>query len=319
MRTPVRTTMSRRYALQLTAACAALGAARSRAAESDVDAASPITKPIPATGEKLPVVGLGTNAFGVTAPQELAQRREVLRRLPELGGSVVDTAPAYGSSEAVLGNLIADLGNRDQLFLATKVTAADGDAAAAERMIEESLRRLRVERIDLMQVHNLTGVDVLMPLLEKWKQSGRIRYIGITTSNPAAHAQTAALLRKYVLDFVQIDYSIDNRGAEQEVFPLARDRGTAVLVNMPLGGRRAGNLLAQIGDRPLPDWAAEIGAQSWAQLLLKYCVSHPAVTCAIPGTTKPHHLEDNQAAGRGALLDAAMRTRFEKLWDSTSA
>lgn len=313
---PLTRTLSRRDALQLAAATLTCAAARAHGEDAKPDL---IRKPIPATGEELPVIGLGTNQFGVTEPEQIAACREVLRRMPQLGGSVVDTAPAYGLSEAVIGKLVAELGIRDSVFLATKVTASEGGAAEGEKMMEESLRRLRVDRVDLMLVHNLQGVNVLMPVLEKWKASGRARYIGITTSNPAAHAQVAEYLRKYVLDFAQIDYSIDNRSAEREVFPLARERGTAILVNMPFGGRRGGNLLRKLGDRPLPPWAAEVGAASWAQLLLKYVVSHPAVTCAIPGTMKVEHLEDNQAAGRGALLDAAMRGRFEKLWDSTSA
>jgi aryl-alcohol dehydrogenase-like predicted oxidoreductase len=274
-----------------------------------------LTKPIPSTGEKIPVVGLGTNQFGVESPDELAARREVLRRLPELGGSVVDTAPAYGLSEAVIGRLVSELGNRQRLFLATKLTATGGDTGASRASIERSFERLRTDVIDLMQVHNLAGADVLAaPLLEQ-KRAKRIRYIGITTSRDEQHAEAAASLRRHAWDFVQVNYSIDDREVEREVLPAALERGAAVLVNVPFGGRR-GSLFARVAGRSLPPWAEEIDARSWAQFFLKYSLSHPAVTCAIPGMTKLAHLEDNAAAGMGRMPDAAMRKRMEQFWAS---
>lgn len=276
-----------------------------------------ITKPIPSTGERLPVVGLGTNAYGrAQTPEELAPLREVLKRLPELGGKVVDTAPSYGRSEEVIGQLVAEIGNRPQLFLATKVTAPGGEAAKGVAMMEESFRRLRTDRIDLMQVHNLNGVDVLVPILREWKQAGRIRYIGITTSSDQQYPQMIEYMKKYDLDFIQVDYSVGNRGAGDQILPLARDRGMAVLLNVPFGGRGGRNLLRAVADRPLPEWAKEFDATSWAQFLLKYAVSHPAVTCAIPGTTQVAHLEDNLRAARGRLPDEAMRRKIEEFWDS---
>jgi aryl-alcohol dehydrogenase-like predicted oxidoreductase len=276
-----------------------------------------IKKPVPSSKEMLPVVGLGTNNFDVTDPAELATRKEVLQAMPELGGSVVDTAPAYGRSEAVIGALVSDLGNRSRLFLATKVTSRDGDARDGKEIIEESFRRLRTDYIDLMQVHNLDGVDQMIPVLQELKKSKRIRYFGITTSNSGQHAQMMELMRRYPLDFIQVDYSIENREVATSVLPLAQERKIGVLVNMPFGGRRgAASVFGRLGNKPLPDWAAEIDAQSWAQVLLKYVVSHPAVTCTLPGTTQLKHLDDNQRGGRGRLPDAALRAQMEKYWDS---
>jgi aryl-alcohol dehydrogenase-like predicted oxidoreductase len=276
-----------------------------------------IAKPIPSTGEKIPVVGLGTNRYSVETAEELAARREVLRRLPELGASVVDTAPSYGRSEEVIGRLVDELGNRGRLFLATKVTAPDGDVVAARASIAQSFERLRTALIDLVQVHNLAGTDTLAPILQEQKQAKRIRYTGITTSRDEQHAEAAASLRKHAWDFVQVNYSIDDREAERDVLAVARDRGVAVLLNLPFGGRR-GSLFARVEGRALPGWAAEFDAGSWAQFFLKYSLSHPAVTCAIPGMTQVAHLEDNIAAGRGRLPDAAMRRRMEEYWDSLS-
>lgn len=276
--------------------------------------ATPILRPIPSSGQRLPIVGLGTNAYGVDSAEARAPLREVLARLAQVPGSIVDTAPAYRNSEAVLGELIAELGVRDQLFLATKVTAPGNDLEQAKAQLENSFRLLRTDTIDLMQVHNLQGADAVLPLLADMKRAGRIRHIGITTSNTEAHAEAARLIREHALDFVQVNYSVDNRNAEREVFPAALERRTAVLLNVPLGGRR-GSLFGKVKDVPLPAWAAEFDAASWGQLFLKYSLAHPAVTAVIPGTTKVANLEDNLGAGRGRLPDAAQRTRIEALWD----
>ena len=277
-----------------------------------------IKKPIPSSSkEMLPAVGLGTNNFDVSDAADIATRKEVLRGMPELGGSVVDTAPLYGRSEAVIGGIVADLGNRDRLFLATKVMSRDSDASDGKASIEESFRRLRTDHIDLMQVHNLAGVEQLIPVLQDLKKSKRIRYYGITTSSPGQHPQMMEFMRRYQLDFIQVDYSLDNREVAASVLPLAHERKIGVLINTPLGGRRgAASVFARVASKPLPDWAAEIDAQSWAQFMLKYVVSHPAVTCALSGTTQLKHLDDNQRGARGRLPDAAMRTRMEKYWDS---
>lgn len=274
-----------------------------------------ITKPIPSSGQHIPVIGLGTNAYGVEGEEAKAPLREVIRRLAEVEGSVIDTAPAYRNSEAVLGELIDGLGVRDRLFIATKVTAPDDDVGRGVAQLEESFRRLRTDTIDLMQVHSLTGADAILPTLFEWKRDGRLRYVGVTTSSNEQHARTAELIRRHPLDFVQINYSVDNRNAEREVFPLALERKVAILLNVPLGGRR-GSLFGRVKQVPLPEWAAELGAESWAQLFLKYSLGHPAVTAVIPGTTKLANLEDNQGAGRGALPDAAMRRRIEAFWES---
>jgi aryl-alcohol dehydrogenase-like predicted oxidoreductase len=265
----------------------------------------------------LPAVGLGTNNFDVGDAADIATRKEVLRGMPELGGSVVDTAPLYGRSEAVIGGIVADLGNRDRLFLATKVMARDSDGADGKASIEESFRRLRTDHIDLMQVHNLAGVEQMIPVLQDLKKAKRIRYFGITTSSPGQHPQMMEYMRRYPLDFIQVDYSLDNREVAASVLPLAHERKIGVLINTPLGGRRgAASVFARVASKPLPDFAAEIDAQSWAQFMLKYVVSHPAVTCALSGTTQLKHLDDNQRGARGRLPDAAMRTRMEKYWDS---
>jgi aryl-alcohol dehydrogenase-like predicted oxidoreductase len=274
-----------------------------------------ITNAIPSTKEKLPVIGVGTNAFGVSAPEEIAARREVLAKLPELGGAIVDTAQAYGTSEAVIGELVASLGNRSKLFLATK-TPLSGDVSNAKETLEKSFQALRTDKIDLLQIHNVHGIAELLPLYQEYKKAGRVRYLGVTTSQDVQYPQLVEAMKKHDFDFVQVDYSIDNRSAEQDVLPLAQSKGMAVLVNMPLGGRRGGNLIGKTAGRELPKWAADIDVTSWAQFFLKYDVSHPAVTAAIPGTTKLSHLEDNQKAGRGRLPDAAMRRKMEEFFAS---
>ena len=270
-----------------------------------------ITKPVPSTGEKLPVVGIGTNQYSVSAADEIAARREVLEQLPRLGGKVVDTAWGYGDSEIVIGKLVKELGNRDQLFFATK-TPNRGDIPPGTGALEQALARLETTHIDLLQIHNFHGIDELFPVLIDAKKAKKIRYIGATTSTSDQHPQLLDALHNRKLDFIQVDYSIEDQDAEK-VLQVAREKGVAVLINVPLGGRR-GSLLAKVKDKPLPEWAADIDATSWAQVLLKYTIAHPAVTAVIPGTTKVAHLEDNQAAGRGRLPDAAFRKKIEAYW-----
>jgi aryl-alcohol dehydrogenase-like predicted oxidoreductase len=271
------------------------------------------TRAIPSSGERLPVVGVGTNRFGETSPEELAARRAVLARLAQLGGKVVDTAPGYGQSEEVIGRLVAEIGNRDKLWIATKVTS-DGGAAEGTKMLEESLRRLRTDRLELVQVHNLKGWKVLLPVLREWKARKRIKYVGVTTSREEQYDEMLQIMRSEPLDFIQVNYSVGNRKAAEKILPLAAERKVAVLVNQPFGGRR-GPMLAATKGKQLPAWAAEHDATSFAQLFLKYVVSHAAVTAAIPGTTKVAHLEDNLRAARGPMPDAAGRKRIEKLFD----
>ncbi len=271
-----------------------------------------ITRAIASSGKKIPVIGLGTNQYGVDTEEELASRREVLRQFPKLGLRLVDTAPGYGKSEEVLGKLVTELGIRDQLFYATKVTTENGDEKKGIAMLEDSFRRLQTKHIELIQVHSLRGWEVMLPLLREWKKGGRISYYGVTTSDDKQYPELIKILEKEELDFVQFDYSVGNRNAEERILPLVSEKKVASLVNMPFGGRRGPHIIAKTAGKPLPDFAKEINATSWAQVLLKYVVSHPAVTAAIPGTTKLKHLEDNAAAARGALPDAGLRKRIEE-------
>ncbi len=275
-----------------------------------------VRKPIPSTREMLPAIGVGTNNFTASAPEELAARRAVLEKLAQSGGSIVDTAAIYGESEDVIGRDVAELHLRDRLFLSTKVLAQGGNVEQGKAMIESSFRKLQTSRIDLLHVHNLASTDAMMPVLQQLKHDGRIRYIGMTTSFVGQHADMIAAMKAHPVDFIQIDYSIGNRDAAKEILPLAQDKGIAVMLNVPFGGRRGASLLSKASTHPLPDWAAEIDATSWAQVMLKYVLSHPAVTCAIPGTTRVDHLEDNLAGGRGRLPDAALRRRMELAWES---
>jgi len=273
-----------------------------------------IKKPIPSSGEPLPVIGLGTNNYSPTNAEERALRRAVVADLSARGASVIDTAPAYRESEATLGALMAEIGNRSKIFLATKVTAASGEPAEGEAMLKASRDKLRSEILDLVQVHNLLGTATLLPLLRAEKAAGRIRYLGVTTSRDSQYAELIDIMRRETLDFIQVDYSIANRSAADVILPLAMERSMAVLVNLPLGGRR-GSLFTKVKDRALPDFAGDLGITSWAQFFLKYIVSHPAVTCVIPGMTRVANLEDNLGAARGILPDANMRARMAAWWD----
>ncbi|HEV8018947.1 MAG TPA: aldo/keto reductase [Steroidobacteraceae bacterium] len=292
-------------------AIGALLAARLPAAEPAATALPLITKAIPASGEKIPAIGIGTDSFRDDVREEI---RAELGRMSELGGSVIDTAAAYGDSEALIGDALASLGTRDKMFIATKLVAGTsaGGVAGADSF-ERSLQRLKTAHVDLLQVHNLNGVAALLPTMQEWKKAGKIRYIGVTTSRGSQHAEMLETMRHDPLDFIQVDYSIANRDAASAILPLAQERRIAVLVNLPFG---RSSLFRQAAERKLPDWAAEIDVTSWAQYFLKYVISHPAVTCAIPGSTKVSHLEDNQGAGRGRLPDAAMRRRMEEYWDN---
>jgi aryl-alcohol dehydrogenase-like predicted oxidoreductase len=313
------TTLDRRTALQLAGAALLVPAAIApRALARGMPIAPLLTRPIPSSGERLPVIGLGTNRYNPTTDEERASRKAVLTNLTAAGARVIDTAPSYGESERVIGELLAEIGNRNDCFLATKVTARGGTREEGLAMLEASRQRLRSDRLDLVQVHNLVGTATLLPLLREQVAAKRIRYIGITTSRDPQYGEFEQVMRTEKLDFVQVDYSIANRGAAERLLPLAQERGMAALVNMPFGGPRDRNLLAQLKDRPLPDFAAELGATSWAQLLLKYILGHPAVTCVIPGMTRPANLADNLGAGRGALPDAALRKRMEQWWDAES-
>lgn len=265
------------------------------------------TRPIPSSGEALPVVGVGTwQTFDVgTSPEDRLPLEQVLSRFVELGGRVVDSSPMYGRSEAVVGEISAGLRLHRSLFLATKVWTR-GRQAGIEQM-ERSRKLLRAERIDLMQVHNLLDAGTHLPTLRDWKAEGKIRYLGITHYTPGAYGEVARLLKAEKLDFVQINYSLLEREAEEQILPLAADRGVAVIANRPFGG---GEAFRRARGKPLPAWAAEFDCRSWAQFFLKWILAHPAVTCAIPGTGKVAHLEDNFQAGTGRLPDAGQRRRM---------
>ncbi|HSV57855.1 MAG TPA: aldo/keto reductase [Variovorax sp.] len=260
------------------------------------------SRPIPATKEALPVIGCGTWIGFNHAPgsPEYARLPGVLAALFEAGGRVIDSSPMYGRSEQNTGDLLTSAGTQARAFLATKVWTQGRQAGLAQ--MEQSFVRLKTQRIDLMQVHNLADWRTHLPTLRDWKAKGRIRYIGITHYTASAYEDVEAVLRAQQLDFLQINYSLDAREAEQRLLPLAAERGVAVIVNMPFGG---GGLLRRLQDKPLPDWAAEIGCSSWAQLLLKFVLGHPAATCAIPGTSRPEHMADNAKAGMGPLPDAS--------------
>jgi diketogulonate reductase-like aldo/keto reductase len=261
------------------------------------------TRPIPSTQEALPVVGCGTWIGFDQRPgsDEYKRLPGVLEALFAAGGKVIDSSPMYGRSEETTGELLAASKQREnKAFLATKVWTSGREAGIAQ--MEQSFARLRTERMDLMQVHNLMDWKTHLATLRGWKEKGRVRYIGITHYTASAYDEVEAVLRAEKLDFLQINYSIDAREAEQRLLPLAAERGVAVIVNMPFGG---GGLLRRLRDKPLPAWTAEIGCTSWAQVLLKFVLSHPAVTCTIPGTSRAEHMADNAAAGAGSFPDAA--------------
>jgi len=275
-----------------------------------------LLRPIPSSGELLPLVGIGTSRrFDVgTTAEERAPLLEVLRELPRLGGRLVDTAPSYGAAETVVGDLVTELGNRKELFLATKVGAGRNGAEAGLAEMEGSLERLKTKSVDLLQIHNLAGVDVMLPLLRKWKEEGKTRYIGISTSSDNQYEALEAIMKKESLDFIQIDYALDNRAAADRILPLAIDRRIAVLTNLPFG---RGRVLGAFKDKQLPEWARELGIASWPQFALRYVISHPAVTSAIPGTAKLSYLKDNLGAARESLPNEATRKKMVELLEST--
>ena len=273
-----------------------------------------VTRKIPSSGEELPIIGIGTSRrFDVATAEEREPLREVLRELPKLGGKLVDTAPSYGAAESIVGDLVAEIGNRKQLFIATKVGAGRDGAEAGLAEMNASLQRLKMPSVDLLQIHNLGGVDAMLPLIRKWKDDGKTRYIGISTSNDNQYEALEAIMKREPLDFIQIDYALDNRGAGDRILPLAKDRGIAVLINLPFG---RGRVLKPFGEKPVPEWAREMGIETWAQFALKYVVSHPAVTSAIPGTAKITYLRDNLGAARGPLPDEATRAKMVALLES---
>lgn len=278
-----------------------------------------IERAIPSSGEKLPVIGIGTAIhYQQPTPDQLPTLRDVLRQFPPLGGRLLDTAPSYGRAEVVVGDALEELKNRDKYFLATKVSVrGGGDRAAATAQMEASLSRLKTDRIDLMQIWNVSNPELLAPLLDEWKAAKRIRYTGITSSSKGQYPQLEATMKAHKYDFVQIDLAINNRSSQDRILPLAADRGMGVLINLPFGRESVFQKLGppMSAQKPVPDWAKEFDATSYPQICLKYIVSNPAVTAAIPGTETIPHLTDNMNAARGRLPDAAMRKRIEAWFD----
>ncbi len=302
--------ISRRTALKAGAgALAALAAPASPGQSQTIN-----YKTIPSSGEMIPPVGIGTNRYGVG--DDAAAReplRDTLARFAELGGQVIDTAYIYGSSEAVLGDLISELGIRDQLFLVSK-TDIRGQIRGVEGF-NGSLERLRVDVIDAMLVHNFANTDSELAMLRDMKAQGRVRYIGASTSDVRQHEQMVDLLRREELDIIQINYSLGDRASAETILPLAADRGVGVMINIPFSGAR-NSLFSAVEGLELPEWAAEFDCTSWGQFFLKYIISHPSVTVAIPGTRQVRHVNDNFAAAMGRLPDAAQRRRQEEFFDS---
>ena len=288
------------------------------------DSAKPtlITRAIPASGQQLPIIGLGSSATfaQVARGEDAAALRAVLARMLELGGTVFDTAPQYGASEEVAGRIAQELGMADKLFWATKLNVArrggTADPAEARKQIEASFNRIGKRVIDLIQVHNMGDVRTQLPILREYKAQGRVRYIGITTTFDNQYADLIQTMRSEPLDFIGTDYAIDGRDAEQTILPLARDRGIAVLVYAPFGRTR---LWRRVLSRKVPDWAAEFGANTWAQFFLKYVASHPAVTAITPATSRADNMADNMGAAAGPLPDEATRKRMIALVDDLPA
>lgn len=268
---------------------------------------APATRPIPSTGEQLPVVGLGSwitfNVGNDRAARDACT--EVMRAFFEAGGRMIDSSPMYGSSQSVIGEGLARIGSAARVFAADKVWIGSG--ARGPSQIEESRRLWKVSRFDLLQVHNLLAWEEHLPALLAMKAAGRLRYLGITTSEGRRHREIESIMQSRPIDFVQISYNLLDREVEERILPLARERGIAVIANRPF---REGALLRGLQRHPLPPWAAEIGCDGWAQFALKFIVSHPAVTCAIPATSSVAHVRQNMGAALGRMPDAAMRRRM---------
>jgi diketogulonate reductase-like aldo/keto reductase len=265
-----------------------------------------IARKIPGTGEALPCVGIGTyQTFDVSSPEEKQQVGEVMRDFTRLRGKLVDTSPMYGAAESVIGEVVTEFDLARKLFLATKVWIEGRDAGLAQA--RQSMERMKTSKLDLIQVHNLLDVDIHLAWLKEWKQKGQVRYIGVTHYAEGAYAALEKQITSKQVDFVQFNYSMAEREAENRLLPAAIGSGTAVIVNRPFA---KASLFELVKGRPVPDWASEFDAHTWAQFFLKYILGHPAVTCVIPATRNPKHLADNMQAGRGRLPDPKMRQRM---------
>ena len=300
--------MNRRNALQVLATAAGITQMPGHALDAKAGTDQSIIKRrIPSSGELLPVLGLGTwQTFDVGNDSAArAPLGDVLREFSALGGKLIDSSPMYGRSEEVAGDLIAKLGLREKLFIATKVWTSGKTAGVAQ--MEASIEKLKAKPIELLQVHNLLDVDTHLRTLTEWKRAGLVRYIGVTHFTPSAYDAVAKVIGTQKVDFLQINYSVSEREAEQRLLPLARERGIAVIINRPFAG---GDLFRRLRNTALPAWATEIDCTSWAQIMLKFVISHPAVTCVIPATSRVEHLRDNMTAGTGRMPEEKMRARI---------
>jgi len=277
-------------------------------------AAPLLQKKIPSSGESIPIIGLGTarRYEDISTEAEKAPLIETIRQFKQLGARVIDTSASYGTAETVVGEIVERLKIRNSLFLATKVSLRNGGREAGLAQVEQSFKKLRADTIDLIAVHNLRDTQTQLRLLREMKQAGRIRYVGITTSFENQYPEFEQTMKKETLDFIQVDYALDNRAAGERILPLAAERGFAVMINLPFGRDR---LFSAVRNKKLPEWAAEFDCVTWAQFFLKYIVSHPAVTCAVPGMAKAEYVIDNLGAARGRLPDGSMRRRMEQLID----
>lgn len=298
--------MNRRDALRMIAAgISGISSGAAYAQSAAFSGTTPMTaRKIPSTGEMLPVIGLGTWQTFDVGPSTAARAplEEVLREFVARGGRVIDSSPMYGNSERVVGDISAKLGLREKLFIATKVWTSGKEAGITQ--MEESMEKLRAKPVDLMQVHNLLDVEAHLETLRDWKRRRLVRYIGVTHHTAGGHEAVSRIITSQPVDFIQINYSVGEREAEQRLLPLALERGVAVIANRPFAG---GDVFRRVRSKPLPSWAAEIDCTSWAQLLLKFVVAHPAITCAIPATAKVEHLRDNMLAGYGRMPDQKLR------------
>lgn len=279
-----------------------------------------ITRAIPSTGEKLPIVGLGSSATfsQVARSEDLTALREVLKTLLDNGATVFDTAPGYGASEEVAGRIAGELGLTDKIFWATKVNVAgrggaSANPAAARAQIETSFTRLKKAKLDLIQVHNLGDVPTQLAILKELKKAGRVRYIGVTTTNEPQYGQLESIMKSEPLDFIGVDYAVDNREVETTILPLAQEKKIGVLIYAPFGRTR---LFKRVGERPVPDWAKSSGIETWGQFFIKWAASHPAVTVVTPATSQAKHVLDNLGAARGTLPDAATRKKMAEFIDA---
>ncbi len=277
-----------------------------------------LTRTVPSTGEPLPLVGLGSSATfsQVARSEDYSALREVLQTLVQHGGTVFDTAPSYGASEEVAGRIANELGIQNQVFWATKVNVARQGAAdpeAARAQIASSFQKFNVEKMDLIQVHNLADIPTQLGILKEMKAAGRVRYIGVTTTSEDRYPDLAAVMRNEPIDFIGVDYAVDNRGVEEMILPLAQERRIGVLVYVPFGRTR---LFTRVGDRPVPDWAEAFDAATWAQFFIKYVAAHPGVTVVTPATSQARHMVDNLGGGMGRLPDEATRRRMAEFVDA---